>query len=216
MKIRFGKQMLLGLALVALSGCVTYPVAKDLQRQAKPLTLSEVSANPGAYEGTIVIWGGRIIKTVNDVNSSAIYVLKLPLDSSGEPRVQANTSGRFIASSKGFMDPEVYKRGRLITVAGAIAGLETHPVQKTKYAYPVVTIKQIHVWLVERRYNYYYYPAWGYYYPGWYWGWYPGWSVGWGWYYSGDWDRDNDGGHGGGAYHYHARPQGGGHWQEHR
>jgi len=214
--IGLGKQALLGFALVALSGCVTYPIAKNLQKQAQPLTLSQVVANPGACQGTVVIWGGRIIKTVNDVNRSAIYVLELPLDRSGEPVVDANTSGRFIASSKEFLDPEVYKQGQLITVAGTIAGLETQPVQKAKYNYPVVDIKQIHVWPVEQR-HYYYYPAWGWedypYYPDWYWGWYPGWSWGWGWYYhggyrGGGYHYHDNGGHWGGAYHYHD----GGHW----
>lgn len=198
MKIFCGKQILLSLVLVALSGCVSYPIAKNLQRQSRPLTLSQVVENPDASEGTIVIWGGRIIKTVNDVNSSAIYVLKLPLDSSGEPRLDANPPGRFIASSKGFLDPEVYKSGLLITVAGPIAGLESEPVQKTEYTYPVVDIKQIHLWPREQRY--YYYPAWDGdyyypYYPGWYWGWGWGWYPGWGWYYGGNWNRDYHGGH---------------------
>jgi outer membrane lipoprotein len=220
MKIRLVKQVLLGLALVALSGCVTYPIAKDLQKQAQPLTLSQVSANPGVYQGTVVVWGGKIIKTANDVSNSAIYVLKLPLSHSGEPMVYANSSGRFIASSKGFLDPEVYKSGRLVTVAGTIAGLESEPVQSTKYAYPVLDIKQIHLWPEGRRY--YYYPAGGYYYPyyyypGWGWGWWsPGWS--WGWYHGGDWDWDggyhfHDGGHWGGGYHHDGGGQGhyGGH-----
>lgn len=214
MKIHWGKRILpLGLVPVLLSGCVTYPIAKNLQQQAKPLTLSQVAANPGACQGTIVIWGGRIIKTVNEVNSSAIYVLQLPLDSSGKPRVDANTSGRFIASSPGFLDPEVYKPGRLITVAGAITGLESQPVQKAKYNYPVLDIKQIHLWPVERRY--YYYPGWGWeyypYYPGWwYWGWYPVW--GWGWYYRGGYWGGGYHYHDGGAYHYQGGSQGGGHW----
>lgn len=225
MKMRLAKQIVLGLALVGLSGCVTYPIAKNLQKQARPVTLLEVMENPGAHQGTIVIWGGKIIKTVNDVNSSEIYVLKLPLNGEGKPQLYANTSGRFIASSKGFLDPEVYKNGRLITVAGGITGLESHPVQKTKYNYPVLDIKQIHLWPVERRH---YYPAWGWeyypsypYYPGW--GWYPGWGVGWGWYYGGDWDGGyhyhgggyhyHDGGHEGGAYHYRGGHEGGGHWR---
>ena len=198
LKMRLGRQMLpLGVILVALSGCATYPVAKNLRQQAKPLTLSQVAENPGASQGTIVIWGGRIIKTVNDVNHSAVYVLKLPLDRDGKPRVQGDTSGRFIASSRGFLDPEVYKRGRLVTVAGAIAGLKTEPVQKGKYTYPVVDIKQIHVWPVPREY--YYYPALGGsgyyypYYPDWDWDYYPGWGVGGDWYFhGGDWDEGDE------------------------
>jgi len=224
MKIGLGKQRLwLGLIPLALSGCVTYPIAKNLQRQAQPLTLSQVSANPGVYQGSVVIWGGRIIKTVNDVNNSAIYVLQLPLGSDGQPLAYANASGRFIASSKEFLDPEIYQRGRLVTVAGAVAGLESEPVQKAKYNYPVLDIKQIHLWPVERRY-YNYYPDgyWYGYYPDWYWwGWYPAW--GWGWYYRGGyWGggyQYHDGGYEGGVDHYHGGFhggfQGGGHWQGH-
>ena len=194
LKMRLGKQMLpLGLVLVALSGCATYPVATNLRQQAKPLTLSQVTESPGASQGTIVIWGGRIIKTVNDVNHSAVYVLKLPLDRDGKPGAPADTSGRFIASSRGFLDPEVYKRGRLVTVAGAIAGLKTEPVQKIKYTYPVVDIKQIHVWPVARRHYYYAAPGGGGYYPSWYWGYSPAWGVGGDWYFpGGDWDEGDE------------------------
>jgi len=225
MKMCLGKQILpLGLILVLLSGCVTYPIAKNLQQQSKPLTLAQVTADPDACQGTIVIWGGRIIKTVNDVSGSAIYVLELPLGGDGQPLAYANTSGRFIARSKEFLDPEVYKRGVLVTVAGAVAGLESEPVQKAKYTYPVVTIKQTHLWTVERRYyyeGYYDYPyGYGYgYYPSWYWwGGYPAWGWGWGWYYGGDWDRayhyqGGRGGRWGGSYHYQGGSQGGGgHW----
>ena len=225
MKMCLGKQILqLGLILVLLSGCVTYPIARNLQQQSKPLTLAQVTADPDASQGTIVIWGGRIIKTVNDANGSAIYVLELPLGGDGRPLAYANTSGRFIARSQEFLDPEVYKRGELITVAGAVAGLESGLVQKAKYTYPVVTIKQTHLWTVERRYyykGYYDYPyGSGYgYYPSWYWwGWYPGWGWGWGWYYGGDWDRayhyqGGRGGRWGGSYHYQGGSQGGGgHW----
>jgi outer membrane lipoprotein len=208
MKTRLAKQTLpLGLALAMLSGCATYPVAKNLRQQARSLTLAQVVADPAAHQDTMVIWGGRIIKTVNDAHGGDLYVLKLPLAHNEKPLGAANPSGRFIARSSGFLDPEIYKRGRLVTVAGNVAGLESQPVQKTNYAYPVITIRQAYVWPVERR-SYYYYPAWGWgwYYPGWYWG------VGWNWYYpGGDWDRDDYGGHW--ERYNHGGNPGGTHWQ---
>lgn len=231
MRIRLGKCiLLLGLIPVLVTGCVTYPIARNIQDQAQPLTLAQVKADPGACQGTIVIWGGRIIKTVNDANRTALYVLELPLGGDGRPLEYANTSGRFIASSKGFLDPEVYRPGRLVTVAGAVAGLESEPVQNAKYIYPVVTVKQIHLWPVERTYyndgySDYPYGYWYGYYPGWYWwGWYPAWGWGgWGWYghdrdWNGGWHYQSQGGHSegappsghwGGAYHYQGGPQGG-------
>ncbi|MDE3067926.1 MAG: Slp family lipoprotein [Verrucomicrobiota bacterium] len=207
MKIRLGKwTALAGLALMTLPGCATYPVAKSLRQQAKPVTLSQAMADPGAWRGTVVIWGGRIIKTANDAKGGSVYILQLPLAHNEKPLAHALPLGRFIAGSKGFLDPELYKRGRLVTVAGTLVGLRTEPVQKVRYNYPVVAIQQIHIWPVEQRY-FYYYPAWYWdgWYPDWYWGYYPGWSVGVNWYFfggdeddelhGGDWDRDVRGGH---------------------
>jgi outer membrane lipoprotein len=184
---------LLGVLLAALTGCASYPVSKSLRKQAKPLTVAEVAANPAAHAGTIVIWGGKVIKTVNNTNGGNIYVLALPLTCHEAPERYAVTTGRFIAHSRGFVDPEVFKKGRLITVAGEITGVAKEPLQEVQYVYPVVVTKELHLWYVPGPYySYYNYPAWywGWYGPGWSWGWYgPGWGWGWGWGWEGsDWD----------------------------
>ena len=213
MRTSWGKPILLALVAATLSGCVTYPVAKDLQQQARRVTLAQVREDPGAYQGTIVIWGGRIINITNDVNSSAMYVLCLPLDNGGRPVREAGSPGRFIASSKDFLDPEIYQSGRLVTIAGSIAGLESQPIQNSRYNYPVLDVKQIHLWPNEPRsyyYDYDYGPDWGWYYPypAWGWGWwYPGWSIGW--YYRGGWDWDRRYHYHDGSYHYRSGQSGG-------
>lgn len=170
----------LAMSLAMLSGCATRPVSKSLRAQAMPLTLAQVTGNPDAYTGTVVIWGGQIINTVNTTNGGDIYVLKLSLDRQERPDRHPGSSGRFIAHRGGFIDPEIFKSGRLVTVAGAIAGTVTEPLQKTTYVYPIVGIEEIHLW--ERRLPSYYYPPtpWGWYgTPGAYWNWH---GPGWGWY----------------------------------
>lgn len=201
MKMNFTKSMvLLGVVAVAVSGCATYPIAKNIRKQARPVTLSQALENPDTTQGKVVIWGGKIIKTVNNTNGSDIYVLKLPLARNEKPLAGANSAGRFIASSRGFLDPEIYKSGRFITVAGTIAEARTEPFQNIQYTYPVLDLKQSFVWPVEPTYYYYsyppsyYYPGW--YYPGYYWGAYPPWGVGFNWYFGGgDWDE--------GHWHHH-------------
>lgn len=179
---------LYGLSLVLLAGCATSPISKDLRQQARPLTLGQVNTNPGHYTGTVVIWGGTILQTVNDTNGASIYILKLPLDCDQRPRPYEFPGGRFIAHRATFIDPEVFHKGRLITVAGTLAGARTEPFQKTHYTYPVVNIEQLHLWH-PRPFSYYYpswYWGWGGAPLGWDWGWYaPNW--GWGWYGPG-WD----------------------------
>ena len=168
----------LGAALIALSGCVTYPVSKAVRQQAKPLTLAQVQANPSAHNGTVVIWGGKVIQTVNDANGGAVYVLQMPLSCCEQPQPYGVPAGRFIARSKGLLDPALFKEGTWVTIAGEITGTTTEPVQQAPYVYPVLAIKEVHVW------HYVQTPC--YSYPPWGWGWYGpyrgGYGCGPGWY----------------------------------
>lgn len=169
-------RLLILVVLAALSGCASYPISKNLKKEAKPVTLAQVTSDPAAVTGTTVIWGGRIIDTLNDTNGGAIYILELPLDSDGKPNPLGLPGGRFIAASPGFLDPDAFPNERFITVAGQIQGVRTEPVQKTQYTYPVLTIEQTHLWPEDYPEEAYY----GYCYPGCYWD--PGWWYGDGWY----------------------------------
>lgn len=178
-------------SLAMLTGCATYPISKDLREQSHPVTLRQVRDNPAAARGKSVIWGGRIIKTVNDTNGASLYVLALPLNHFEKPRTSVNSTGRFIARSTDFLDPQVLKQGKLVTIAGTVSDVEPHKVQKAQYQYPVLDIQQVHVWPRVRKH--YWGVGWGWYYPDDDWGYYSGWGPEWGWhrYYSDpdDWDR---------------------------
>lgn len=156
--------------LVLVSGCATYPIADTLRQEAnRDLTLSMVLENPTAYVGSIVIWGGRIIQTINHPHGTEIIVLETPLSSTGMPVHEQLSQGRFIARASRYLDPEIYRRGRRIILAGEIVGKETRPLGETEYTYPVVSVRESH--LVERERRIYpppYYWDWGWYYPyGW-------------------------------------------------
>jgi outer membrane lipoprotein len=180
---KFPRPLLLGLLLLLLSGCA-YPISRELRQEAKespPFIV--ILQNPTAYVGSAVVWGGSIIQTLNTKEGTDILVLEIPLGYEERPEGTRYSRGRFIAKTPGFLDSEIYKPGRKITVAGEIIGKETRPLGKTEYTYPVVMIKQIHLW---RRHRVYVYPYPYYWYgPGW---WRP-WPYGYGdWYYWDDWD----------------------------
>lgn len=118
-----------------------------------------VLENPSAYTGRIVLWGGKIIETGNVNNSTEIIVMQMPLNYMYEPKDEKSTQGRFIARSEQFLDPAVYKADREITLAGEVIGAVERPLDKTTYRYPVVTVRELHLW--EQ-----YYPR---YYPDYYW-----------------------------------------------
>lgn len=172
--IRLASGALLLAGLVAAGGCATSPFSKDITDRAR-LQPSFVSlrANPDAYKGATVIVGGTIIKTANLSDYTEIEVLQKQLDSGYEPKEIDTAGGRFLARCQGFFDPEIYKAGSEVTVAGEVEGKEERPVGEVSYTYPVIACQKIQLWY-ERRDTYNY--------PGYY-GYGPYWYGGYGWPY---------------------------------
>jgi len=142
-----GKHVRFILLLALLSGCVSRPIAHNLRKQAQPLTYTQATANPKTTTGTIVIWGGKIINTVNVTNSGEIFVLQLPLSRRGKPTSNDSAAqGRFIAVSPEFLDPAKYPVGSLVTVAGQLNGVRNERQQNVFYRYPLLDVKQIYLW----------------------------------------------------------------------
>ncbi len=163
----------LAVLLAGATGCCPDVFAKHYRREARRsgVTLPMALACPDGCKGATVIWGGSILKTENTDEGTEITVLEAPLDRCYRPERLLASRGRFIAGTNGFLDPAVYKPGRRVTVAGRIVGLETRPLGKTQYAYPLVDIHQIHIWprvVYVPAYYPPYPPGWGWYGP--YWG----------------------------------------------
>jgi outer membrane lipoprotein len=180
---RFSRTVLSGLLLLLSSGCA-YPISKELRQEAKESpSFITILQNPTAYVGSMVVWGGSIIQTLNAKEGTDILVLETPLGYEERPESTRYSRGRFIAKTSGYLDSEIYKPRRKITVAGEITGKETRPLGNTEYTYPVVMIKQIHLWRRHRVYvSPYPYSPYG---PGW-WGSWPYGYYG-SWYYWNEW-----------------------------
>ena len=177
-----------------LLGCASLPISKQLRTEAaKNVTFSMVLENPKAYVGTIVLWGGQIIKTVNLKEGTEIFLLETPLDSYERPEGGFSSRGRFIAKDSNFLDPAVYKKNRWITLAGEVIGEKTEALGKTEYTYPVVAVKQLHLWKRPLYYYPYYNPY--YYWYGPYWDWdapYWDWDAPYSWGPYDDWDDQEE------------------------
>jgi outer membrane lipoprotein len=153
-----GKYLTAVLLWVVISGCASYPIAKNLRQQAQPLNFTQVTANPGTTRGALVVWGGRVINTVNGSNGTEIYVLELPLHR-GEQPVDNNAAsgGRFIAVNPGPVEPNTYPAGSLITVAGELNGVRNERLQNLIFPYPVLDVKQVHLWSGRQRDDHYFF-----------------------------------------------------------
>jgi outer membrane lipoprotein len=146
-----------------LVGC-SLPISESLRSSArKDLVFLTVLEDAKPYVGSTVIWGGKIIKTTNAPEGSELIILQTPLKATEEPHASAYSEGRFIAKTKKFLDPEVFTRGRKVTVAGELIGSQARPLDKIQYTYPVIEIKQIYAWNKPPAIDYdqvYYPPFW--------------------------------------------------------
>ena len=154
------------------SGCARV-ISKGLRAQVdKETHLKEVIQDPEAYQGKIVLWAGVIIGAKNRKEGTLIEVLQKPADMEGRPKNVDRSDGRFLALYDGYLDVALYAQGREVTVAGEIKGKRVLPLDEIEYTYPVISVKEIHLWSPKSKDRFYPYPywhyPWGWYYP--YWG----------------------------------------------
>jgi outer membrane lipoprotein len=101
-------------------------------------------------------------------------ILQKPADIEGRPRDVDESDGRFLALYKGYLDTAIYSREREVIVAGKVMGKRVLPLSEVVYTYPLISIKEIHLFKArkEERFYPYPYPYWGYsprfYDPYWY------------------------------------------------
>lgn len=154
------------------SGCAPV-ISKGLRAQVdKEILFEEVIQDPDAYQGKIVLWGGVIIAAKNQREGTLIEVLRTATDMNGRPKDVDRSEGRFLALYDGYLDVAIYAQGREVTVAGEIMEKRVLPLDEIEYIYPVISVKEIHLWSPKSKdrfypYHHWHYP-WGWYYP--YWG----------------------------------------------
>ncbi len=84
--MKFSFIMLSALALLLAAGCASSIVPPALQHEVVPgLDLATVKQNQAAHRNQVVLWGGRIIKTINKKRGTLIELLQLPLDYEERP-----------------------------------------------------------------------------------------------------------------------------------
>lgn len=132
--------------LLILGACATN--VPEAIREAPPgnFSLSEVQRDVAAHIGQRVRWGGRIAAVDNRAKETWLDIVAQPLDSDGRPRTGDASLGRFLARVTGFLDPAVYAKGRLVTVAGPVEGALTRPIGEYPYRYIVVKADTVKLW----------------------------------------------------------------------
>ena len=183
MKTRYilAQASIAGAVALWVAGCATSVIPRDvIQQVPTDTTFKQVLANPDAFKGHQVMWGGQLLSLRNEKEGTYLEVLQAPLDSDGRPSAVEASEGRFLAFFDKYIDEAVFHPGRLVTVIGQVEGRKLQALGKGKveYAYPAVAGQQIYLWPRPEKPHL----APGYSYPG---DWDPWWnsSPWWGTYY---------------------------------
>ncbi len=95
----------------------------------------------------LVRWGGTIASINNQsAGKTRLEVVSRPLYGGGRPIHDDRSDGRFVAIVNAFLDPEIVKVGRDITVLGNVQRLESGTVGESAYVYPVVVVESYRYW----------------------------------------------------------------------
>jgi outer membrane lipoprotein len=149
-------------------GC-THPISKNMRATLDPsVSVSGLFESPDAYVGKRVMMGGNIIKTRNSPDQSDIEVVQKSIDSYGNLDTGDATLGRFIFRHRGYLESEVYTKGRDVIGAGVIVGSQSGKIGDRDYLFPVIEPEELN--LLRQYpdyypyYPYYYDPFYPYYY----------------------------------------------------
>jgi outer membrane lipoprotein len=142
-------------SVLLVSACVSVPV----QFEGEYPELMPDQVTPAEVRQKIR-WGGVIIDTRVEANRTCFEMLSRQLQKSMRPEHEDQSNGRFIACKDGFHDPEVFTKGRELSITGVIEGIDVGKVDEFEYRYPIVKADFIVLWakrpnVVIRNYGHY-------------------------------------------------------------
>lgn len=131
---------------VLLVACVTISCVLPAPA-GESAAISVIDVQQGTIEkGQPVRWGGTIAKVHNKADTTVLEIVSRPLLRSGRPKHNDVTDGRFMAEITGFLDPEIVRPGRDISVIGSIVRLDKGLVGEAEYSYPVMSVFDYQFW----------------------------------------------------------------------
>ncbi len=134
------------LTILALSGCASNIPREIKEPPAENPTVYEVRDDIDRYTDSRVRWGGTIADVENRENETWIEVVALELAGYGRPETTDNSYGRFLVRIDQFIDPQIYAKGRELTIAGVVESRIVRKIGEHPYTYPLIRATSHHLW----------------------------------------------------------------------
>lgn len=133
--------------LLNTAGCARPFPSRITDQVDRSITYADLNKNPEGYKGKWVMFGGVIAasRTGKD-GKTYLEIVQKPADRQGRPYQTDESGGRFMAVSNQFLDPAIYRRGRIVTVVGEVIGESVKPLDEITYRYPLLAAEAMHLW----------------------------------------------------------------------
>ena len=155
------RKLSLGLLATGLTACVSTP-GLDTSSINSKATPSQVTDSFPNEQGNHVRWGGQIISISNKENITQLQILAYPLASrDGYPNTYRKPIGRFILKYAGFLEPEDYSPGEVVTAVGVVTGLTPEVIEGVSSDMPLLDSDQLKLWPRPQERNIFY-PTFGF------------------------------------------------------
>ena len=138
-------RFLIFFAFLVVIGC-THPISDNMRATLDP-SISTVGLfeSPEVYVGKKVMLAGNIVQTRNFLDNTDIEVVQKGMDSYGNLNTGDATLGRFIFRHRGYLESEVYAKGRNIIGAGVVVGSQAGKIGERDYLFAVIEPEEINL-----------------------------------------------------------------------
>lgn len=164
------KGLLVIIAIVLLTGCVTYPESVKVPEGTQLASFESVNQANSQLNDQQARWSGVIAEITNLSKQTRLEVLYYPPEGNGRPKTKGEPAGRYRVYVDKFLEPEIYKKGKSITVLGKVANKELAKIGEFEYEYPTLQQSTVYLWPKKRdltKVEFYY--GWHGYHPRYYW-----------------------------------------------
>jgi outer membrane lipoprotein len=134
------------LVLAGLLGGCTVMSSQTMAEAEPAIPFPRLVSRAEDYEGRVVVIGGYVLEVRNRGQATLLVVLQAPLSSGQEPLKADLSEGRFMVLHDRFLDPEVFTKGRKVTVGGIVKGLTPEVIGDQPYDYLTLEAREIFLW----------------------------------------------------------------------
>lgn len=135
------------MGITLFSGCTSVISTPVLKQVNEDIRFVDLQRNPEIYQGQTVLVAGVIVGTAYESDVKTILeAYQTQMNFEKRPVNLDVSEGRFLAEYDGFLDSEIYREGREVTIAGLVQGRKVMKLGETEYHYPYLRIKEIHLW----------------------------------------------------------------------